>query len=52
MEFQLSQYTRGGQTTCIQNKLVHKLFTDSVEKCQVCEGKNQEKLYCKVKVED
>ncbi|XP_003741815.2 plancitoxin-1 [Galendromus occidentalis] len=48
----LSQYTRGGQTTCIQNKLLHKLFTDSVEKCQVCEGENEEKRYCKIKVTD
>ncbi|OQR76197.1 deoxyribonuclease-2-like [Tropilaelaps mercedesae] len=48
----LSQYKRGGQTTCISNKLVHRLFTKAVEKCEMCDGTRAEKNFCKERVNE
>jgi len=43
----LSQYKRGGQTTCVRNEVLHKLFTDAVDRCDRCEGDRGETRYCK-----
>ncbi|XP_022662977.1 deoxyribonuclease-2-like [Varroa destructor] len=48
----LSQYERGGQAICIWNKLVHRLFTNAVEKCQMCDGRRAEHNFCKETVND